>query len=94
MKANIKVAFTSPQFKVLLLSGKKGDTLKKHKVDEHALLLIKNGSLIYQEGEKHLTLSSGEAHQIPANKFHEVTCTESTEAFVIMTPQTKMRFEK
>jgi len=94
MKVNVKAVLSSPDYKVITLSGDQGDTLEKHKVSEPGLLLVKRGSVTYTEGERHVVVSEGEAHSIPAEVFHEVRCNEVAEVFVVMSRGSKMKFER
>ena len=93
-KVNINVLKTASEFKVLDISGNPGDSLKNHKVDNSALLLVRAGSIIYKEAERMVVLSAGEACDIPANVFHKVTCTTKAKFFVVLSNQAKMTFEK
>ena len=94
MKVAIKVIKTETPYKVLDISGAPGDALSNHKVNEGALLLMRAGSIIYKEDGKMKTLSAGDSYDIPANVFHNVTCTTKAKFFIIMTDQTKMKFKK
>lgn len=94
-KVNIKVVPSGGTFKVLCISGNNGDSLTKHQVNQDALLLVKLGSLTYQEEESNILLSEGQCHPIPAGVLHAVTCrSEDTEFFVVLPNQAKMKFEK
>ncbi len=96
MKNNIKAKaiFSSEDFKVINVSGESGDTLEKHKVNENGLLLVKKGSITYKEGDLQTIVSEGEGQHIPANVFHEVSCNEAAEVFVIIPQQSKMKFAR
>jgi len=93
-KVNISVLSASPDFKVLSISGKSGDALKKHQVNYNALLLVRSGNIIYSEDTRQQRLTAGECFNIPADTVHEVTCIEESNFFVVLPNQTKMRFEK
>jgi len=93
-KVNISVLSASPDFKVLSVSGKTGDALKKHQVNFNALLLVRSGSIIYAEDTRQQRLIAGECFNIPADTVHEVTCTEASDFFVVLPVQSKMQFEK
>ncbi len=95
MKVKIKLVLTSPTYKVICVSGGPGDLLEKHKVDEAAMLLVKKGRMIYQEkGEAPITLSENEGQNIPAEIYHQLSCVDEAEAFVIIPLQAKMKFER
>ncbi len=91
---NINAVLSTPDFKVISVSGAQGDTLEKHKVNENALLLVKEGSVIYKEGEQEILLHAGSGQSIPADVYHKVTCQEQAEVFVVIPLHAKMKFEK
>lgn len=93
-KVKITVAPNLSEFKVLNISGKKGDVLTKHQVNQNALLLVRNGKIIYSEQEMQQQLSAGECKDIPAKVIHEVACLEDSDFFVVLSNSTKMKFEK
>ncbi len=94
-KVNIKVVPSGDTFKVLSISGNNGDALTKHQVNQDALLLVKSGSLTYQEEEQNVLLTEGQCHPIPASVLHAVTCqSAATEFFVVLPNQAKMKFKK
>jgi len=93
-KVDIQLINSSNAYKVLSITGNKGDALKKHKVDKSALLLVREGSVSYRENNKSHLLSSGECQLIPANVFHEVICIVRSKFFVVLSNETKMKFKK
>ena len=93
-KVKIKLLPSSNAYKVLSITGETGDILKQHKVDIDALLLMKEGTITYEEATRKVNLSAGECLDIPANVFHEVTCEEDASFFVVLSTQAKMRFQK
>ena len=93
-KVKISASSPSPEFKVLNISGNAGDVLENHKVNDGALLLVRNGKIRYSEESREQELTAGESWSIPAYVFHKVTCIEKSEIFVVLSTATKMRFEK
>lgn len=93
-KLIIKKLTTSSIFKVLNITGKAGNSLKKHKVDTNTLLLVNEGTIAYQYANQEQQLSAGECFDIPIDIFHEVTCTKDASFFVIMPNQATLKFEK
>ena len=93
-KVKITASSPSPEFKVLSISGMAGDILDKHKVNQNALLLVRNGKILYSEEDRKQELSAGESWSIPAEVLHKVTCIEPSEIFVVLSNSTKMKFEK
>ena len=93
-KVKIKILTTSPDFKVLDVSGNPGDVLKKHQVNINGLLLVREGNIIYSEDTRQLLLAAGDSVNIPANIVHEVTCKNTAKFFVVLPKQSKMKFEK
>lgn len=93
-KVNIKVLTTSPDFKVLDVSGRSGDVLKKHQVNINGLLLVREGNIIYSEDTRLLLLAAGDSVDIPANVVHEITCKNEAKFFVVLPKKSQMRFEK
>ena len=93
-KVKINVSTPSPEFKVLNISGNAGDVLENHKVNNNALLLVRNGKILYSEKDREQELNAGESWSIPADVFHKVTCIDESEIFVVLSTSTKMRFEK
>jgi len=95
MKVNISPVITSHDYKVICVSGNHGDILERHKVNESGILLVKKGSIHYQEeGGPEIKLMEGEGQNIPAEIHHEVRCIEAAEVFVIIPQKAKMRFAK
>lgn len=93
-KVKINASNPSPEFKVLSISGNAGDVLENHKVNDSALLLVRNGKILYSEKDREQELNAGESWSIPADVFHKVTCIDESEIFVVLSTSTKMRFEK
>ena len=93
-KVKIKVLSSSPEYKVLSISGDAGDILQKHQVNYPALLLVRKGNIIYSENEKRRSLTSGECQNIPADIIHGVICIDKSELFVVLSNSAKMKFEK
>jgi len=93
-KINITTALSSPDYKVLSLSGDEGAMLERHKVNENALLLVQTGSVTYKEAAKSIILSKGQVHQIPIGVFHELSCNEEATVFLVVPINAKMKFEK
>lgn len=93
-RVNIKSVLSTPTVKVISVSGVSGDTLEKHKVSEPAVLLVKKGSVTYAEGAQKLLLSEGSGHSIPAEVYHQVTCNEPAEVFVVIPQQGKIKFDR
>lgn len=96
MKSSVKIktVLSTTDFKVISVSGAVGDTLEKHKVSENAILLVKEGSITYKEGDTQTVLSQGSGHGIPAEVYHEVSCNEQAEIFVVIPKRAKMKFEQ
>jgi len=93
MKVKIKHVLASKDYKVISVSGNAGDVLEKHKVNESGILLVKDGTVNYQEeGKAPIALSQGEGHQIPAEIYHKVTCVDQASIFVLIPIQAKMKF--
>lgn len=93
-KVKITTSTPSSEFKVLNISGDAGDVLENHKVNQSALLLVRNGKILYSEQEKEHELIAGDSLNIPAEVFHKVACLEPSEIFVVLQTSTKMRFKK
>lgn len=93
-KVNITILSSSPDFKVLSVSGKSGDVLTKHQVNFNALLLVQKGNIVYTEETRQQRLTAGACFNIPADTVHKVTCTEDSNFFVVLPNQSKMKFEK
>jgi len=94
MKVSIKPVITSDNYKVICVSGNAGDVLERHKVNESGILLVKDGTVNYQEeGKASITLSQGEGHHIPAEVYHQVTCVNQASIFVMIPTQAKMKFK-
>lgn len=93
-KVNITVLSASPDFKVLSVSGKSGDALRKHQVNHNALLLVRKGNIIYAEATRQQRLTAGACFNIPADTIHEVTCVDESNFFVVLPNESKMKFEK
>ncbi len=91
---NIQLLLSSPDFKVLSISGEAGDTLESHQVNENALLLVREGVVTYQQAEQSILLSEGEAHAIPADHYHSVRCQEASNIFVVIPKRATMKFER
>ena len=87
-KVNIKVILSSPDYKVLELSGDTGAVLKKHKVNQNALLLVREGTIAYIETSRKLEASAGGCVEIPKGIVHEVSCTMPSKFFVIIPNET------
>lgn len=96
MNTNVKISSSnpSPEFKVLNISGNAGDVLENHKVNDSALLLVRNGKILYSEKNREQELNAGESWCIPADIFHKITCIDESEIFVVLSTSTKMKFEK
>jgi len=79
MNNKVKISASSPssEFNVLSISGDAGDVLEKHKVNHNALLLVRNGKILYAEKDREQELSAGESWSIPADVFHKVVCIEA-----------------
>lgn len=93
-KVTVKIGLSTPDFKVLDISGEIGSELKKHKVNENALLIVRIGVIAYEEENcSALILKEGTCHNIPSNVYHQVTCIEKANFFVVLTNHTKMKFE-
>ncbi len=93
-KVKIIVLKSSSNSKILSISGNPGDSLSEHKVDNHALLLMRTGNIIYKEEKRSQVLSAGEICDIPANIVHQITCSTNAAFFVVMPNSAKMKFEK
>jgi len=93
-KIKIEVLISSPTLKVLKLNGNVGDTLDKHQVNQEAVLIVNQGSLVYSEETRQQQLVKGNCMLIPADTLHAVECTELTNFFIVLPSQTKMKFEK
>ncbi len=95
-KSTVKIRplLSSSGFKVIYISGKSGDKLESHKVNENALLLVQGGSVTYQEADKEIVLSEGEGHQIPSEVFHEVRCNDTAAVFLVVPIKAKMKFDR
>lgn len=95
MKVKIKPVLASPEFKVLHISGEAGDVLERHKVTEPGLLLVKKGTISYQEeGQPEMQFSENEGHNIPPEIFHKVSCVNQAEIFVFIPQKATLRFKK
>lgn len=70
-----KAIHKGEHFKVLALALNKGMILKEHKTSLPAKLVVLSGSVIYNEGEKHLTLNQFDQTDIPLGIIHSVECT-------------------
>ncbi len=92
-KIKMKWVKNISNFKLLDASGEPGDILADHRVDRKAMLLVRSGKLVYEEAGRPITLSAGEARDIPANVVHNVSCTTRAEFFVVMAIDALMRFE-
>lgn len=94
-KINIKIGLSSEEVKVLDATGNAGDVLKKHKVNHNAVLLVREGKIIYtEEGSRGLELAAGDCTTIPAEVYHEVDCSTDAKFFVVLPNQAKIRFAK
>ncbi len=70
-----KALHKGEHFKVLALALSKGMILKEHKTALPAKLVVLSGSVIYNEGDKHLTLNQYDQTDIPVSIIHSVECT-------------------
>lgn len=95
MKAKVSKVLSSPDYKVISVSGNAGDVLEKHKVNQPAILLVQKGTVIYQEeGALPVKLTSTEGHNIPPEVFHQVTCVDEAAIFVLIPLEAKMKFKR
>jgi len=93
-KINIKIGLSSEDVKVLDATGNAGDALKKHKVNHNAVLLVREGKIIYTEAGRDLELMAGDCTTIPAEVYHEVNCSTDAKFFVVLPNQAKIKFAR
>lgn len=79
----IKVAHQGPGFKLLVVGFKGGMTLKEHKTMLPARLMVVEGSVVYNEGDKHVPLRKQEDYDVPVDVLHSVTATEDSVCVLI-----------
>jgi len=91
-KINIKIGLSSEDVKVLDAAGNAGDVLRKHKVNYNAVLLVREGKIVYTEAGRDLELAAGDCTTIPAEVYHEVNCSTDAKFFVVLPNQAKIKF--
>ncbi|MCM5662987.1 cupin domain-containing protein [Galbibacter mesophilus] len=65
-------------FKVLGIGFKKGMVLKEHKANITSKLTVLEGSVVYKEGDKNITLERYEVVDIPVDVLHSVEAIEDS----------------
>ena len=98
MKTNKKISIAilneSPAYKVLGAYGTAGDSLKAHKVNADAILLVRDGSISYKTSVNEINLTAGGTHHIPSEEIHEVHCETDAKFFLVVPKAAKMIFTK
>ena len=70
--------------KVLVLGFKKGMVLKEHQTQIQAKLVVVNGSVVYKEGDKSVTLSKCSDLDIPIKVMHSVEALDDSVCLLIL----------
>ena len=70
-------------FKVVVIALKAGMTWKEHKANLPTRLVVVEGSVIYQEGDKNITLEKHDDFEIPVNIIHALHANEDSICFII-----------
>ncbi|UKJ09031.1 hypothetical protein [Solitalea lacus] len=69
-------------FRVLVLTFKKGMTLKEHKTHLPSRLTVINGKVVYKEDDKNIELSRYDHTDIPTEILHSVEALEDSVCFL------------
>ncbi|MGK0364824.1 MAG: quercetin dioxygenase-like cupin family protein [Saprospiraceae bacterium] len=93
-KIKISVGLSSDDVKVLNATGNAGDVLKKHKVNYNAVLLVREGKILFTEEGRELELGAGDCTTITAEVYHEVNCLADAKFFLVLPNQAKMKFSE
>jgi quercetin dioxygenase-like cupin family protein len=70
-----KAIHHGPHGRALAMAFAKGMWLKEHRTALPATLLVINGTVVYHEGERQVTLGQYDTVAIPVNVLHAVECT-------------------
>ncbi|MCO5948590.1 hypothetical protein [Mucilaginibacter flavidus] len=78
-----KILQSSDHVKVIVLGFKRGMILKEHQTAIPAKLIIIDGSVIYKEAGRTVTMNKYEDVDIPINVTHSVEAVEDSICFLI-----------
>lgn len=73
----------NPSFKMIGLGFKKGQILEKHTTPTPAILIIQNGSVLFNMQGKSYVLKTGDYFEIPSNIEHEVVASEDSHLYLV-----------
>lgn len=91
-KPTISVAYQDKDLKVLEVSGKSGDQLTSHKVDNAVVLQVLSGGITFMTATDTLELTERNYHLIPKGLVHSVQFNKDSILNLIMTVNTKIKF--